>query len=187
MKMRSGATVVAVTAVLGGAGGLDLEPIMQPQVSWPQVQPRRVADMAPAGLSTPGVPTSIPTNIPTLVPTLVPSPAPSTTPAPTGSDSSERSALEALYKSAGGEGWSTNLHWMDDDKHVSEWYGVTGGGEDADGNYYYDDTSGPLGTVTRVFLEQNSLVGSLPTAVGNCLESRLLFTLKFMTPLRSPN
>ena len=73
-------------------------------------------------------------------------------PAPTA----ERSALEALYASTGGEGWLTKTNWMDESMDVSRWHGVTCRKKWDDG-----------GTVTQLELVDNNLANALPTELAH--------------------
>ena len=67
--------------------------------------------------------------------------------------SEDRAALVALYRATGGSGWANNQRndgkWLVDDPNssISEWYGVT-----------TDDN----GRVTKLELQGNNLVGSVP-------------------------
>ena len=59
-------------------------------------------------------------------------------------------ALEALYESGGGAGWTRSDNWLTDEP-VSSWYGVT-----------MDDE----GRITAIDLSGNGLVGGLPAELG---------------------
>ena len=63
----------------------------------------------------------------------------------------ERAALVALYDATDGANWLRNTNW-NTTVPVSDWYGVT------------TDTNG---AVTRLYLYNNSLVGSIPAALGD--------------------
>ncbi len=58
----------------------------------------------------------------------------------------ERSILEQIYYSTGGDNWTTSTNWCTDDE-LSEWYGVS-----------IDDETG---RVTKLSLSSNNLVGDL--------------------------
>ncbi|MCY3808851.1 MAG: hypothetical protein OXG58_05415 [Gemmatimonadetes bacterium] len=62
----------------------------------------------------------------------------------------ERDALVALYESTGGPNWIREDGWLSDTA-LGDWYGV---GTDDQGN------------VTRIVLNENNLVGSLPPELG---------------------
>jgi Leucine-rich repeat (LRR) protein len=57
-------------------------------------------------------------------------------------------ALVALYDSTGGTGWSTKTNWLSG--RLSTWYGVTLSG----------------GRVSKVILNNNNLIGKLPSDIG---------------------
>ena len=59
-------------------------------------------------------------------------------------------ALRALYHSTNGANWTNNDNWLTD-APLSEWYGVT-----------TDDE----GSVTKIYLIGNNLVGTVPTELG---------------------
>ena len=63
----------------------------------------------------------------------------------------EKAALMALYNTTTGTGWNDNTNWGTD-QPLGTWYGVTTSGE---------------GHVTRLELQDNNLVGTLPTEIGN--------------------
>ena len=93
---------------------------------------------------------SSPTAVPSGAPTLEP------TPSPTAAHPLERSALSALYLSTRGKTeWMTRTNWMDNSKHVSEWFGIK-------------TSSG--GSVTEVTMIGNGLRGSLPSEVAYLAE-----------------
>lgn len=64
--------------------------------------------------------------------------------------SSDRDALEAIYRSTGGPGWSNRANWLTD-APLGEWYGVE---TDADGR------------VLRLSLDLNNLEGRIPPEIG---------------------
>ena len=57
----------------------------------------------------------------------------------------DRAALEALYSSAGGDGWTNSEGWLTD-VAIGEWHGVT---------------ADSLGRIVEVDLEANGLDGSV--------------------------
>ena len=63
----------------------------------------------------------------------------------------DRAALEALYNSAGGDNWTASTNWKTD-LPLADWHGV------------YTDSDG---RVTELHLNNNNLVGTLPTTLGN--------------------
>ena len=64
---------------------------------------------------------------------------------------SDRAALVALYKSAGGTGWTDKTNWGIPTEPLNTWFGVK-----VDGN----------GNVTELALPDNNLSGPLPARVG---------------------
>lgn len=69
---------------------------------------------------------------------------------PEGPGVSERDALVALFESTGGSDWTNRDGWLSDDE-LGNWYGV--------------DTDSQ-GHVTRIVLNENNLVGSIPSELG---------------------
>ncbi len=65
--------------------------------------------------------------------------------------SAERDALVTLYNSTNGTSWSTKTNWLIGDPCVNAWYGV---GCDVDSK------------ITRVTLNNNNIVGAIPTELG---------------------
>ena len=63
----------------------------------------------------------------------------------------QRAALVALYNSTDGANWRRNANW-NTTAPVADWYGVT-----TDNN----------GSITRLYLDSNSLSGSIPTEIGD--------------------
>ena len=63
----------------------------------------------------------------------------------------DRAALEALYSSADGDGWTNSEGWLTD-AAIGEWYGVT---------------ADSLGRVTEIDLPGNGLVGLVPPELGD--------------------
>ena len=88
-------------------------------------------------------------------------------------DTSEKEALVALFKSAGGDQWKNNAQWMSD-QHIARWYGVQ----------CYRDTrrsGGPFGTskrtvefVDRLFLPGNGLTGEISPKLHGLKDLRRL-------------
>ena len=86
---------------------------------------------------------------------------------------SEKEALVALFKSAGGDQWKNNAQWMSD-QHIARWYGVQ----------YYRDTrrsGGPFGTsktevkwVDGLHLNDNGLTGEIPPQLHGLGQMRRL-------------
>ena len=68
-----------------------------------------------------------------------------------GGVESDRAALEAFYDATGGAGWTDSTNWKTS-APLGEWHGVT------------TDTAG---RVTRLELQDNGLVGSIPPALGS--------------------
>ena len=75
---------------------------------------------------------------------------------------SEQAALTALFHATGGENWTDNTNWLTD-RPVSEWHGVQ---------------TDNLGRVTRLVLNENNLIGSIPAELGSLT---YLTTLRFET------
>lgn len=75
-----------------------------------------------------------------------------------GSVASDRAVLEALYDATDGVGWTNSTNWKTS-APLGEWYGVE---TDADGR------------VRRLTLYTNGLAGSLPSALGNLANLRVL-------------
>ena len=67
-----------------------------------------------------------------------------------GDAATDRAALVAFYNATGGANWRNNGNWLSS-APIGEWYGVT---TDADGR------------VTRLFLYNNHLTGSIPGELG---------------------
>ena len=78
---------------------------------------------------------------------------------PPGSD---RVALEALYRAAGGDDWTDNTNWLSDEP-LGEWYGIEA----------YDN-----GRVRYLELRENNLTGRIPAEVG-LLDSLFSFNLSY--------
>ena len=77
---------------------------------------------------------------------------------------SDRAALEAFYHALGGDDWKDNTNWLSDEP-LREWYGV--------------DTNED-GRVRYLELENNSLSGQIPAAIG-LLDSLYSFALRDFT------
>ena len=60
-------------------------------------------------------------------------------------------ALIALYNSTDGANWTNNTNWLSADSALSTWYGITV----------------TNGRVTELVLEENNLVGTIPSEIGN--------------------
>ena len=75
-----------------------------------------------------------------------------------GPEVSERDALVALFESTAGSGWINRDGWLSD-AELGNWYGV--------------DTDS-LGHVTRLVLDGNNLVGSIPSELGGLVHLKNL-------------
>ena len=75
----------------------------------------------------------------------------------------ERDALVALHTSANGASWTVNTNWLTGDPCADNWYGVI------------CDSSGNIVTVA---LENNNLMGTIPTGLGNLANLKELFFYK---------
>ena len=71
----------------------------------------------------------------------------------------DRAALTALYNATGGANWTKKNNWLDDDKELKDWQGVT------------TDASG---RVTELSLSRANLTGSLPADIGKLTHLRRL-------------
>ena len=91
---------------------------------------------------------ALPTPTPVPTPTPTPTPAPAPTPAPTPTN--DREALAQLYHATGGPTWRNNTNWLSE-APLEEWHGVSSDGH---------------GGVVNLQLENNRLLGTLPTALG---------------------
>ncbi len=63
----------------------------------------------------------------------------------------DRAALVAFYDATNGDNWTDNTDWLTD-AHIYGWYGVTVNID---------------GSVTRLILEENNLVGNMPAELGD--------------------
>ena len=77
-------------------------------------------------------------------------PAP-TAPEPVDPSQEDREELRVFYLETGGENWSDNTSWLNEDEPLSQWYGVTVDNE---------------GRVTALDLSGNGLSGSVPPLLG---------------------
>ncbi len=75
----------------------------------------------------------------------------------------DRDALVALYNATGGAWWTNKANWLSE-RPIGEWDGVT---------------TDSAGRVTRLFLDNKGLVGSLPPELGN------LSRLEYLNPSRN--
>ncbi|MEM6642459.1 MAG: FG-GAP-like repeat-containing protein [Bacteroidota bacterium] len=64
---------------------------------------------------------------------------------------SDSLALVALYNATAGDAWTDNTNWLEDSQRVDTWFGVT-----------VEDTR-----VTKLFLSNNNLAGTLPSEIGD--------------------
>ena len=74
-------------------------------------------------------------------------------------NNADRAALMALYHSAGGTSWTRSDNWGTD-APLGEWFGVT---------------TDSLGRVTRLLLDGNNLIGSVPPGLGNLTDLQDLY------------
>ncbi len=81
---------------------------------------------------------------------------------------SDREALEALYRATGGDDWTDNTNWLTD-APLSDWAGV--------------DT-GASGRVQHLSLEDNNLNGPIPASIGQ-LDRLFILDLR-RNPLQGP-
>ena len=77
---------------------------------------------------------------------------------------SDRVALEAFYRAAGGDDWKNNTNWLSNEP-LGEWYGV-----EVDGS----------GRVKNLKLADNNLTGRIPAAIG-LLDSLFILHLRDTT------
>ncbi|MDA3815867.1 MAG: putative Ig domain-containing protein [Prolixibacteraceae bacterium] len=93
----------------------------------------------------------------------------------------DREALAALYEATGGDNWTNNTNWLDDNAPLDTWYGVTADpvtGRVTELNLYGNNLNGTLpdeffnaDELTSLYLSSNSnLTGSIPDAVGNLIK-----------------
>ena len=80
----------------------------------------------------------------------------------------DREILEILYEAAGGDDWTDNTNWLSDED-LDEWYGV----------------SLDQGRVSRLQLQENNLVGTIPPELGGLdrLEHLALYRNSLSGPL----
>ncbi len=74
----------------------------------------------------------------------------------------EKAALVALYNSTNGANWTDNTNW-NSTQPVSTWFGIT-----------VENIAG-VDHVTRIDMNNNNLVGTLPTQIGDFPELKTLF------------
>ncbi|GAB4343467.1 MAG: hypothetical protein Kow0089_19280 [Desulfobulbaceae bacterium] len=92
-------------------------------------------------------------------------------------DPTDQAALEALYNSTGGAGWTTSTNWLSGDPCTNSWFGVTcnaGNTNVVQINLAGNNLSGTIPTelgnlsqLTAISLSDNSLSGSIPGELGN--------------------
>ena len=90
-------------------------------------------------------------NTPTPTPTATATPTATPTPTPVSSLDTDKVALQTLYNTTDGDNWTDNTGWDFTQPLTSSWHGVT-----------VSDVR-----VTRLDLDQNSLSGSIPSALGD--------------------
>ena len=73
-------------------------------------------------------------------------------------NAADKAALEALYQTATGSGWTNSEGWLDTGA-VDQWFGVT---------------ADSLGRITELDLTNNGLSGSLPSGLGDLAEMVVL-------------
>ena len=87
----------------------------------------------------------------------------------------DRAALEAFYRSTGGQDWTVQTNWLSS-RLLGEWYGVQTDingrviSLDIDSNRLSGSIPPQLGTLTKLrwlSLSSNDLVGSIPPELGN--------------------
>lgn len=98
-------------------------------------------------------------------------------------NSTDRTALVALYEATGGEDWKRTDNWLSD-KPLEQWYGIT---TDQSGrvigiNLSDNDLSGPLpkelgdlAGLVSLRAQDNELTGSIPAELGNLGSLRTLW------------
>ena len=100
-----------------------------------------------------------------------------------GSEETDRAALVALYKSAGGSGWTDKTNW-DSAEPLNTWFGVTLLGNDRvaeldlSANNVRGTLPADLGSLTELNaldLSENQLRGPIPEELGDLLQLRDLY------------
>ncbi len=64
----------------------------------------------------------------------------------------DKAALMALYNATGGENWTDNTKWGNENAPLSEWHGIA---------------TDSYGRVTEIKLHKNNLIGTIPKEIGN--------------------
>ena len=72
-------------------------------------------------------------------------------------------ALEALYDATNGDDWNDNTNWKSN-KPLGEWYGIT----------TYPEGTAYEGRVQILSLEENNLVGTIPSELGDLSRATLI-------------
>ena len=92
------------------------------------------------------------------------------------STSTNRDALVALYNGTNGPDWANSTNWLNNNRPLSEWHGVT---TDASGHVtelelYGNQLAGAipsslgnLSNLTHLNLHNNQLTGAIPSSLGN--------------------
>ena len=99
-------------------------------------------------------------------PTVVPAATPVPTAVPAGApeieileaEAPDRAALAAFYHANGGANWTDNTNWLSE-APIGEWFGVS---------------TDATGRVTELVLRYNRLIGSIPPALGDLANLRVL-------------
>ena len=97
---------------------------------------------------------------------------------------SDRAALVALYNATAGPNWTNSTNWLDPDRPLGEWHGVT---TDETGrvthlSLYENNLTGPIPTelddlsrLTYLGLRRNQLSGAIPPELGDLSNLTYLF------------
>ncbi len=99
----------------------------------------------------------------------------SSTPTPTQIPDIERQALEDIYNSAGGPGWTNKRNWLGDRGTENTWYGVVVlNGHVQSLSLSYNNLAGELpasigdlANLTLIDAEYNQLTGAIPSELGD--------------------